>query len=357
MNNIFVNILNLLDPEMAHKFAIYAIASEKIENKNLSKIPIQLGNLKFQHPIGLAAGFDKSAECFSGAFRLGFSSVEIGTVTPLPQSGNNKPRIFRLKEYNALINRYGFNNDGMAVVIKRIKKKAISQKGILGVNIGPNKNSQNPLKDFNILSSRLSNYADYLAINISSPNTPGLRSFHEKSSLVDVIDSCIDGIKKSKYDKPIFLKISPDITSKELEDVIDVSIFKKIDALIISNTTVYRDEKINHKSIDEKGGLSGKPLFLRSSRVLEKARIISEGKISLIGVGGVETAEHAYAKILIGASLIQIYTSFVYKGPEVLQQILYDLLKFMHRDGFKSLSEAVGVLDFKEAMKINNIKL
>ena len=356
MNNIFVNFLNLLDPELAHKFAIYAISSGMLKNKALPKIPIQLGNLNFQHPLGLAAGFDKSAECFSGAFKLGFSNVEIGTVTSAPQAGNTKPRIFRLREYGALINRCGFNNDGMEAVINRLKKKIPSKKGVLGINIGPNRNSKNPIKDFNVLSSRLSGYCDYLTINISSPNTPGLRDFHNKKLLIDVIDSCIDG-KKFKKDNPVFLKISPDILTNELEDVIEICFLKKIDALIISNTSVKRDKKIHHKLMNEEGGLSGKPLFLQSSKLLEKAKIISQGKINLIGLGGIDTAEHAYAKILLGASLIQIYTSFIYKGPGVWEQILTNLHKFIVRDGFKSLSEAVGVLDFKEAMKINNIKI
>jgi len=354
MNNLIIYFLRFFDPETAHKIAIEILSKNYFFSYDTPELITKISNIEFKNPIGLAAGLDKSGKCFDGIFKLGFSSVEIGTVTPLGQQGNPKPRVFRLHEDRAVINRYGFNNDGMEVVKNRLLKKR-HRKGILGINIGPNKNSLNPIKDYKIIAKKLSKYSDYIAINVSSPNTPGLRKLQGKSLLSDVIDSTKAGINEVGEKKPIFLKISPDLLTSELEGVIEISILNKLDAIIVSNTTIERPKLLNN-SKNQLGGLSGYPLFEKSTKILEVVKKISNNEIKLIGVGGVENAKQAYTKILVGANLVQLYTGLLYQGPNIVKVITNQISEFLVRDGFKSIEEAVGSLSYKKALNLNNLE-
>ena len=353
MNNLIIYLLNFFYPETAHKIAIEVLSKNYFVSYNTPELITKISNIKFKNPIGLAAGLDKSGKCFNGIFKLGFSSVEIGTVTPLAQKGNSKPRVFRLNEDRAVINRYGFNNDGMEIIKNRLSKKR-HRKGVLGINIGPNKNSLNPIKDYKIVAKKLAKYSDYIAINVSSPNTPNLRKLQGKSLLSDVIESTKEGINEAEEKKPIFLKISPDLVTSELEGVIEISILKKLDAIIVSNTTIERPQLLDN-SKDELGGLSGYPLFEKSTKILEAVKNISNNEIKLIGVGGVENAKQAYTKILVGANLVQLYTGLLYQGPNIAKVITNQISEFLIRDGFNSIEEAVGTLSYKKALNLNNL--
>ena len=355
MNNLLIYLSRYFDPETAHNIAVQILSKNFFLNYKVPILSTKVSHLTFKNPIGLAAGFDKSGNCFNGLFKLGFSSVEIGTVTPFIQEGNPKPRVFRLYEDNAVINRYGFCNDGMEIIENRVNSLK-DRKGLLGINIGPNKNSKNPIEDFQIVSKKLSKYFDYLTINISSPNTPGLRQFHQKKLLLEVIDATIEGMRESGKSKPIFLKMSPDEKNSTIEDIIDVSLYKKLDAIIVSNTTIERPKSLKNNYKYENGGLSGQPLFQESTRLLNNVFNISNGKIDLIGVGGVENANHAYTKILVGASFVQLYTGLLFQGPNIVQVITKRILEYLKRDGYKSIGDAVGTLSLKEALKLNNLE-
>ena len=355
MNNLLIYLSRYFDPETAHNIAVQILSKNFFLNYKVPILSTKVSNLTFKNPIGLAAGFDKSGNCFNGLFKLGFSSVEIGTVTPFIQEGNPKPRVFRLCEDNAVINRYGFNNDGMEIIKNRVNSLK-DRKGLLGINIGPNKNSKNPIEDFQIVSKKLSKYFDYLTINISSPNTPGLRQFHQKKLLLEVIDATIEGMRESGKSKPIFLKMSPDEKNSTIEDIIDVSLYKKLDAIVVSNTTIERPKSLKNNYKYENGGLSGQPLFQESTRLLNNVFNISNGKIDLIGVGGVENANHAYTKILVGASFVQLYTGLLFQGPNIVQVITKRIIEYLKRDGYKSIGDAVGTLSLKEALKLNNLE-
>lgn len=355
MNNLLIYLSRYFDPETAHNIAVQILSKNFFLNYKVPILSTKVSNLTFKNPIGLAAGFDKSGNCFNGLFKLGFSSVEIGTVTPFIQEGNPKPRVFRLCEDNAVINRYGFNNDGMEIIENRVNSLK-DRKGLLGINIGPNKNSKNPIEDFQIVSKKLSKYFDYLTINISSPNTPGLRQFHQKKILLEVIDATIEGMRESGKSKPIFLKMSPDEKNSTIEDIIDVSLYKNLDAIIVSNTTIERPKSLKNNYKYENGGLSGQPLFQESTRLLNNVFNISNGKIDLIGVGGVENANHAYTKILVGASFVQLYTGLLFQGPNIVQVITKRIIEYLKRDGYKSIGDAVGTLSLKEALKLNNLE-
>jgi len=354
MNNLIIYLLNFFDPETAHKIAIEVLSKNYFVSYDTPELITKISSIKFKNPIGLAAGLDKSGKCFNGIFKLGFSSVEIGTVTPLAQKGNSKPRVFRLNEDRAVINRYGFNNDGMEIVKNRLLKER-HRKSVLGINIGPNKNSLNPINDYKIVAKKLAKYSDYIAINVSSPNTPGLRKLQGKSLLSDVIESTKEGINETGTKKPIFLKISPDLITSELEGVVDISILKKLDAIIVSNTTVERPQLLNSGK-NQLGGLSGYPLFEKSTKILEVVKKISNNEIKLIGVGGVESAKQAYTKILVGANLVQLYTGLLYQGPNIVKVITNQISEFLVRDGFSSIEEAVGSLSYKKALKLNNLE-
>ncbi len=330
-------VLFLFDPEKVHDFIFFFIRfSFKIPFVNfiIKKIYTQenlllernLWGIKFKNPIGLAAGFDKDADLYKELSSFGFGFIEIGTITPLPQKGNPKKRLFRIKEENAIINRMGFNNKGVDSVIKRLKSK---NKIIIGGNIGKNKNTpnNNAINDYNFCFNSLFPYVDYFAVNVSSPNTPNLRELQDKKPLKKILVSLINLNSKKKKRKPILLKISPDLNQNQLSDIVDLIINLKLDGIIATNTSVDRS-KINSNNIikNEKGGLSGKPIYDRSNEVIKFISKKSKNKFPIIGVGGIHSAKDAINKIKAGASLVQIYTGFIYEGPSLIKKINKEII-------------------------------
>jgi len=294
----------------------------------------------FPNPIGLAAGFDKSAEVYNSIIKLGFGFVEVGTVTPLKQFGNPKPRVFRLENDGALINRLGFNNDGMELIKNRIN--AEGKKGILGINIGPNKDTENQTNDFCLGLKNFSDIADYITVNISSPNTKGLRDFHDQEKLKELL-AALNKIKKdNKTNIPLVLKVSPDIDENDIPEIIDVVMKNNISAIILTNTTAGNRENLKDNAKNEQGGLSGEPLQKLSTNMIKKFYKLLNGKIPIIGVGGVNSGKSAYEKIVAGASLLQLYTGFVYRGPSTAKDIKKELIQILKSDGVKNLKDVVG---------------
>ena len=333
-----------LDPETAHDLAIKSLKLNFIPKKMFDVedeeiLNVNLLGKNFPNPIGLAAGFDKSAEVYNSILKLGFGFVEVGTVTPLKQYGNPKPRIFRLEEDKALINRLGFNNDGMKIVKRRIQSNG--KNGILGINIGPNKETKEKKNDFCLCLENFFDIADYITINISSPNTEGLRDFHEKQKLDDLLTSLNKVKKDKKTNTPLLLKISPDIKDNYISEIVDQAIKNDISALILTNTTNINRENLVYKNKEE-GGLSGEPLQKISTTVIKKFYKQLNGKIPIIGVGGVDSGKSAYEKILAGASLIQLYTGFVYRGPAAAKNIKRELIQILKSDGVKNIKDLVG---------------
>ena len=334
-----------LDPETAHDFAIKSLKFNPLPSKMFEVEDEQILNIKllgknFPNPIGLAAGFDKSAEAYNSLLKLGFGFVEVGTITPLKQYGNPKPRIFRLEDDHALINRLGFNNDGMETVKARIISNR--KKGILGVNIGPNKETKDQKNDFCLGLKNFFDIADYITVNISSPNTESLRDFHDQKKLIDLIVT-LNKIKKEKETNiPLLLKISPDINDSYIPGIAEVAIKNNISAIILTNTTNgNRDNLISELKVEE-GGLSGDPLQKISTNMIKKFFKELSCKIPIIGVGGVNSGKSAYEKIIAGASLLQLYTSFVYKGPSAAKDIKKELIQILKAEGVKSIKDIVG---------------
>ena len=343
MFSILRPLLFNLDPETTHDLAIQAlkfnILPDKIfEVKDEQMLSISLLGKNFPNPIGLAAGFDKSAEAYNSLLKLGFGFIEVGTVTPLKQLGNSKPRIFRLEQDQALINRLGFNNDG----IKVIKDRIISEKnnGILGINIGPNKNTKDQTNDFALGLKSFLNLADYITINISSPNTEGLRDFHNKNKLEKLLIK-LNNIRKEK-NIPLLLKISPDIKDEDIPEITSAALKNNISAIILTNTTNKNRENLISEVKKEQGGLSGEPIQKISTEMIKKFYKILRGKIPLIGVGGINSGKSAYEKIIAGASLLQLYTGFVYKGPNIVKDIKKELIQILKNEGIKNIKDAVG---------------
>nr|GEW01119.1 dihydroorotate dehydrogenase (quinone), mitochondrial [Tanacetum cinerariifolium] len=346
----------LLDPEVAHRLAIFAAARglvprEKRPDQQI--LGLEVWGRKFSNPIGLSAGFDKNAEAVEGLLGLGFGFVEIGSVTPLAQEGNPKPRMFRLRDQGAIINRCGFNGDGLVAVANRLEAQTTSSnkvkhgQGILGVNIGKNKTSEDAAADYVQGVHTLAQYADYLVINVSSPNTPGLRQLQGRNQLKDLVEKVKAARDEMQWGKdgppPLLVKIAPDLSKQDLEDIAAVALDLRLDGLIISNTTISRPEVVQPNPVSkESGGLSGKPLFSLSNDILKETYILTKGAIPLIGCGGVSSGEDAYKKIRAGATLVQIYSAFAYGGPALIPQIKTELAHCLERDGFKSIYEAVG---------------
>lgn len=302
--------------------------------------------LNVDNPLGISAGFDKNGEAIEGLRSIGFGFVEIGSVTPIPQGGNSKPRVFRLNEDAAIINRYGFNSDGHEQVWKRIQQLRANKnyEGIIGVNLGKNKTSDDPVKDYVEGLKLFAPVADYLVINVSSPNTPGLRDMQQKDSLKNLLTEVMKANQALDLPRPIFLKLSPDLTEKELSDVCSTIKRKecKVHGLIISNTTTDRSMLLESVHKDEAGGLSGRPLKEKSTRMIEDAYRLTNGKVAIIGVGGISTGQDAYEKILAGSSAVQIYTSFSMEGPPVVTKIKKELDEILKQNGYANVSEAVG---------------
>ena len=334
-----------LDPETAHDLAIKSLKFNPLPGKlfeveNEQMLNIKIFGKKFPNPIGLAAGFDKSAEAYNQILKFGFGFVEIGTVTPLKQYGNPKPRIFRLESDNALINRLGFNNDGIQIIKSRIQSE--KKNGIIGINIGPNKDTKDQKNDFCQGLESFFDVADYITINISSPNTEGLRDFHEQKKLNDLLLSLNKIKKNKKIDIPLLLKVSPDIEIKDINEVTEIAIKNNISAIILTNTTNGNRENLLSEIKNEKGGLSGEPLQQISTSIIKKFYKKLNGKIPLIGVGGVNSGKTAFEKILAGASLLQLYTGFVYKGPSIVKNIKKELIEILKTEGISNIKDAVG---------------
>ena len=345
MFSILRPLLFKVDPEMAHDLAIKSLKFNplpdkvfKVENEEI--LNVELLGKKFPNPLGLAAGFDKSAEAFNSLFKLGFGFVEVGTVTPVQQFGNPKPRIYRLEKDNALINRLGFNNDGMEVIKNRIKSE--KKKGILGINIGPNKNTKDQKNDFCLGLNFFLDIADYITINISSPNTERLRDFHDSAKLKDLLISLNKIKKDKKTNVPLLLKVSPDIEDHHISEIVDVATKNDISAIILTNTTDGNRDKLVSDTKKEKGGLSGEPLQKISTNMIKKFYKQLNGKIPIIGVGGINSGKSAYEKIIAGASLLQLYTSFVYRGPSAAKDIKKELIQILKAEGINNIKDVVG---------------
>jgi len=341
----FRSLIFKLDPETAHNLAIKSLKLNFIpnvfdKNNNEELFKTKIFNKSINNPIGMAAGFDKNAEVYNQLFKLGYGFVEVGTVTPLSQYGNPKPRVFRLVEDEALINRLGFNNHGANDVKLRIQNNP--KTGLLGINIGPNKDTQNRLEDYLIGIRTFHELADYITINISSPNTENLRNFHDETKLEELLTEIENEKKKLKSKIPIVVKIAPDIKDNEIEKISNVLLAKNIEAAIISNTSNDTRERLKDIQKHQKGGLSGKPIEDKSNLLINKFYKFLKGQIKIIGVGGVDSGLSAYNKFLSGANLVQLYTGMVYKGPNIVNLIKNELAELLEKDGVKNFSEIIG---------------
>jgi dihydroorotate dehydrogenase len=340
-------LLRWFDPEDAHRMAIQGLKllpPIRLRPDD-AKLAVRAFGLNFRNPIGMAAGFDKSAEVPDALLRLGFAFVEIGTVTPKPQAGNPRPRLFRLERDEAIINRMGFNNDGAEAVLRRLAARA-HLGGIVGVNLGANKDATDRVDDYVKLIEKFAPVASYFTINVSSPNTPGLRNLQRPEALDDLLAKVIDArerVRRNAGDSPVLLKIAPDLSLAELDDVVHIARSRRIDGMVVGNTTLARPSGVREQArASEQGGLSGRPLFRLSTRMVAETYVRVEGAFPLVGVGGIDSGGAALTKIRAGASLIQLYSSLVYKGLGLVEDIKNDLASTLLRTGRDSLSEIVG---------------
>ena len=339
------NLIFKIDPEKAHNLAIQSLKLNLVsnvfdENKNDPIFKTKIFNKEIDNPIGMAAGFDKNAEVYNPLFRLGFGFVEVGTITPLKQYGNSKPRVFRLVEDEALINRLGFNNHGADIILDRIKSN--KKLGLLGINVGPNKDSNNRINDYLIGLKTFHQVADYITINISSPNTENLRNFHEENKLLELLKSITKEKNDLKTKVPIVVKISPDIDENQINLISEALLENEINAIIISNTSELSRDLLSDIQRHQKGGLSGKPIEEKSNLLINKFYKKFGNKIKIIGVGGIDSGKSAYEKFISGASYIQLYTGMVYQGPNIVNKIseeLYEILSLMR---VKNIEEIIG---------------
>jgi len=341
----FRSLIFKIDPETAHNLAIKSLKLNLLpnvrdENKDDSMFKTNLFGKEIDNPIGMAAGFDKNAEVYNSLFKLGFGFVEVGTVTPLEQYGNPKPRVFRLVEDQALINRLGFNNLGSKNVSNRIRSNL--NNGLLGINIGPNKDSNDRLNDYLIGLRTFHDIADYITVNISSPNTENLRNFHDEKKFDELMNSIQEEKVKIKSKIPIVVKISPDILEGQISTISKILLSHKVSAIIISNTTAKNREKLHNILKHQKGGLSGKPLEEEANKLISKFYKLLKGKIEIIGVGGVDSGESAHRKFLAGASHVQLYTGMVFQGPNIVGKIKKELKEILIADGIKNFREIIG---------------
>jgi dihydroorotate dehydrogenase len=347
--DLAARLLRLLPAETAHRLTLRALAALPVgwigngpggpwEEDHI--LATTVFGLDFPNPIGLAAGFDKNAEAFAHMRELGFGFAEIGSVTPRPQAGNPRPRLFRLPEDQAIVNRMGFNNDGLAAVQARLRGRDPVIQGILGANLGKNKDSDDAAADYVAGVRALAPLADYLVVNVSSPNTPGLRALQGREPLAALL--AVVGAARGGRHPPLLLKIAPDLTEADKADIAEVALARGVDGLIVGNTTIARPAGLASPAAAQAGGLSGRPLFAPSTAVLADMYRLTGGKLPLIGVGGIGSAEDAYAKIRAGASLLQLYTALVYQGPGLVARIKRGLAQRLRADGFASLASAVG---------------
>ncbi|WP_042696226.1 quinone-dependent dihydroorotate dehydrogenase [Azospirillum sp. B506] len=343
-------VLFRFDPETAHGLTIKALKTGLVppaRGKDDPALHTRVWGLDFTNPVGLAAGFDKNAEVVDAMLNQGFGFVEPGSVTPRPQPGNPRPRLFRLVEQRAVINRMGFNNEGLEAFAQRLERRRTAGKqapGIVGANLGKNKDTVDAADDYVIGVRRLAPLADYLVVNVSSPNTPGLRALQGRDPLRALLERVLEARASCGLTRnpPLLLKIAPDLTVEDKSDIAAVALESGIDGLIVSNTTIARPDSIPAAMRSEAGGLSGAPLFEASTSVLREIYALTGGKLPIVGVGGVATGADAYAKIRAGASLVQLYSAMVYAGPAVVHRIRRDLAELLRRDGFHSVAEAVG---------------
>lgn len=339
-------LVRMFPPETAHGLTIWALRMRLVPPQprvSLPSLEVALWGLRFPNPVGLAAGFDKNAEVPDAMLRQGFGYVEIGSVTPRPQPGNPKPRMFRLTRDRAVINRMGFNNQGLDAVARRLEARP--RIGILGANLGKNKDTEDAAADYEKGAARLAPLADYLVINVSSPNTPGLRALQGRAQLEELVGrtrAALDAAVGDGKRPPLLLKIAPDLNDEDLSDIAAVALAGGLDGLIVSNTTIARPDWLRSDMSKETGGLSGAPLFAPSTAVLKRMYALTGGRLPLIGVGGIASADDAYAKIRAGASLVQIYSAMVYDGPGLVTRINRGLAQLLKHDGFASVADAVG---------------
>jgi len=348
VQNIFFKIIRKFPPEISHNITL-KLLQLSFRQKRFLDNPILYQHIfgyDFSNPIGMAAGFDKNVEVVAPLLNLGFGFVEAGTITPEPQYGNNKPRIFRLSEDSSIINHLGFNNKGVEYAAKKLKKLNLNSlsKGIVGINIGKNKNSSNYIDDYSYCLEKLGPLAHYVTINVSSPNTPGLRDIQNRGQIEKLVEEL--KIKKNKLPTleniPIFFKISPDLNEEQIRDIALMSLANNIDGLVLSNSTLDRPKTLISDFKNEIGGLSGKPLFLKSTLILKKMYKLTNGQIPLIGVGGVSNGFECYEKIKSGASLVQLYSALTYEGPSIILKILSELINLLKTDGYQNIKEAIG---------------
>ncbi len=346
--NLARSMIFTLSPERAHGLALFGLKHGLIfsdHHQDDTVLNIKLWDMDFPNPVGLAAGFDKNAEVPCPMLAQGFGFVETGTVTPKPQEGNPKPRLFRLTEDKAVINRMGFNNLGLALYAKNLKRRAgLGKCGIVGANIGANKDSEDPAQDYVTCLKSLLGLASYFTINISSPNTPGLRKLQGRAALDDLLARLV-AVREAadlKVKPPLLVKIAPDLDEGERADITDIVLKHGMDGMIISNTTIGLRDGLTSEFSGEGGGLSGAPLFDLSTELLSDMYHLTKGKIPLIGVGGIASGRDAYRKIRAGASLVQLYSALVFHGPGLVRKIKLELTAALKKDGFSSLKDAIG---------------
>ena len=357
---LLAHTARMLPAEAAHKAAVQALRFGIAPKPKVPSLPVEMAGLRFNNPLGLAAGFDKNAEAMAGAFQLGFGHVEVGTITPLAQPGNPKPRVFRLKDDKAVINRYGFNSEGRDTAFKRLK--AYRQKGdaagVLGINIGANKLSTDQASDYYDGAKSFAALADYLTVNISSPNTPGLRDLQDAMRLPEILGAVANGLADAGVTRPVFVKLAPDMERAQFIAALDQLAKEDIQGVILTNTTITRPESLISKSKAETGGLSGQPLFALASQSLSDAHkhllaIGARDKLSLIGVGGIQSAEDLYVKLLLGANCTQLYSALALEGPELPAKILIQLQQILANAGVSDIASIRGqASNLEEAMKL-----
>ena len=339
-------LLRRLDPETAHALALEALKRAPLPRPRADdeRLAVRAFGLTFSNPVGLAAGFDKNAEVPDALFRLGFGFVEAGSVTPQPQPGNPRPRLFRLDADEGVINRFGFTSDGLALVANRLAARHAAP-GIVGINIGANKDTIDRAADYVACIEALAPHVSFLTANVSSPNTPGLRNLQQAAALDDLLSRVIDARERAAEGgvrKPLLLKIAPDLTLADLDDVVGIARRHRVDGMIVGNTTISRPNLRESEKATEPGGLSGRPLFALSTRMLAETYVRAEGTFPLIGAGGIDSGAAAFAKIKAGASLIQLYTGLIFRGVGLVRTIKRDLLDFMRIGRLDSLADAVG---------------
>ena len=343
LEKIGLNLLHRFDPERAHSLSIQALrlglAPLHGGAVTRSRLKTSMGGIALANPVGLAAGYDKNAQALGPMSKAGFGFLEVGAATPRPQVGNPKPRLFRLRKDYAVINKFGFNNIGIDEIVRRLAQTPTPIPR--GLNLGANKDSPDRASDFGYVLTKSAPYIDFATVNISSPNTERLRDFQGKAALTDLLSRVNEANSKLAQPIPIFLKIAPDLTDTEIQDIADLALTANLAAIICTNTTLDRDGLISSNR-NQDGGLSGQPLFEKSTRILAKMRIATHGKIDLVGVGGIGSAADAYAKIQAGACAIQLYSAMVFQGLSLVPKIAIGLDELLTKDGFDHLGQAIG---------------